>query len=321
VKKDFLSLLDISGRELEELFELADELKLSDAFRPLQGRVVSLIFQKPSLRTRVSFEVGIHQLGGYPVFLPQESIGIGSRESAADAGRLLSRYGQMIVARVFEHDVLTEMAEHASVPVINALSDLSHPCQVLADLYTMRQHHKLEPGVKVVFVGDGNNIVNSWIEMATLYPMHFVLAAPAGYGPDATTLEMARAAGVSTIEIIEDPAEAVRGADVIYTDVWTSMGQEAEAQKRREAFAGYQVDFRLLAQADRECVVMHCLPAHRGEEITSEVLDGRQSIVFDQAENRLHVQKALMAAIASERVEAGSPGGLAGHARMPVFSP
>ena len=321
MKKDFLSLLDIDSRELEELFELADELKLSDTFRPLQGRVVSLIFQKPSLRTRVSFEVGVHQLGGYPVFLPQESIGIGSRESAADAGRLLSRYGQMIVARVFEHEVLTEMAEYATVPVINALSDLSHPCQVLADLYTMRQHHKLHPGAKVVFVGDGNNIVNSWLEMATLYPLHFVLAAPAGYGPDAATLEMAKASGLSTIEIIEDPAEAVRGADVIYTDVWTSMGQEAEAEKRRRAFAGYQVDFRLLELADRECVVMHCLPAHRGEEITSEVLDGKHSIVFDQAENRLHVQKALMAAIASERVETSSPGGLAGHGRVPVFSP
>jgi len=321
VKKDFLSLLDINAQELDELFALTDELKLSDSFKPLQGKVVSLIFQKPSLRTRVSFEVGVHQLGGYAVFLPQESVGIGTRESAADAGRLLSRYSQMIVARVFEHNVLTEMAENATVPVINALSDLSHPCQVLADLYTMRQHKKLQPGVKVVFVGDGNNIVNSWLEMASLYPMHFVLAAPKGYGPDQATLDIARAAGVSTIEIIEDPTEAVRGADVIYTDVWTSMGQEAEAEERRRAFAGYQVDFRLLGLADRDCVVMHCLPAHRGEEVSAEVLDGKHSIVFDQAENRLHVQKALLAAMVADGTEAGYTGALAGHGRVPVFSP
>jgi ornithine carbamoyltransferase len=300
MKKDFLSLLDLERYELEELFELADELKINPHAKPLDGTVVSLIFQKPSLRTRVSFEIGVHQLGGYPVFLPQESVGIGTRESAADVASLLGRYGGMIVARVFDHNMLVELSRSSEVPVVNALSDLSHPCQVLADLYTLRQHGKLRPGVKIVFVGDGNNVVNSWLEMATLYPMHFVLAAPNGYGPDEAILHYAQNVGLSTIEVIEDPIEAVRGADVIYTDVWASMGQEAEAEKRRRDFAKYQVDFRLLEPAQNDCVVMHCLPAHRGEEISAEVLDGPCSIVFDQAENRLHVQKALMARLLEE---------------------
>ncbi len=298
MKKDLLTLFDIGYHELDGLFALTDELKLSMSYRPLQGRNVALIFQKPSLRTRVSFEIGIHQLGGYPVFLSQESVGIGTRESSADIARLLSRYGHMIIARLFDHSVLCDLARHASVPVVNALTDLSHPCQVLADMYTIRQHGKLRPGVKVVFVGDGNNVANSWLEMAALYPLHFILSAPAGYGPDRATLERARAAGLSTIEIIEDPYEAVRGADVIYTDVWTSMGQEEEAEQRRKAFARYQVNFRLLAEAKPDCSVMHCLPAHRGEEVTGDVLDGANSIVFDQAENRLHVQKALLARLA-----------------------
>jgi ornithine carbamoyltransferase len=300
MKKDFLSLLDIERTELEELFELADELKINPHAKPLDGTVVSLIFQKPSLRTRVSFEIGVHQLGGYPVFLPQDSVGIGQRESAADVAGLLSRYGEMIVARVFDHNMLVELSRHADIPIVNALSDLSHPCQVLADLYTLRQHRKLRPGLKVVFVGDGNNVVNSWLEMATLYPMHFVLAAPEGYGPDTAILHYARSVGLSTIEVTSDPHRAVLGADVIYTDVWTSMGQEEESEKRRRDFADYQVDFRLLAAAQKDPVVMHCMPAHRGEEISAEVLDGPHSIVFDQAENRLHVQKALITKLLEE---------------------
>ena len=294
MNKDVLTLFDLQADDLEDLFELADELKLNRHARPLDGKTVSLIFQKPSMRTRVSFEIGIHQLGGYPVFLPNDSIGIGARESAADIARLLGRYGDAIVARVFEHSLLEELSHYADIPVINALSDLSHPCQILADLYTLRQHNRLRPGMKVVFVGDGNNVANSWIEAASLYPMHFVLAAPEGYGPDRATLNRAMAAGVSTIEIVENPHEAVRGADAVYTDVWTSMGQEEEAAVRRKAFADYHVDFRLLNGARPDCVVMHCLPAHRGEEIAADVLECDRSIVFDQAENRLHIQKALM---------------------------
>lgn len=293
--KSLLTLTDLDSNELEELFVLTDELKVNRARRPLDGQAVSLIFQKPSLRTRVSFEIGIQQLGGFPVFMPQESIGIGTRESAADMARLLSRYSGAIVARVFDHNLLVELSEHATVPVINALSDLSHPCQVLADAYTLRMHGRWTPGVKVAYVGDGNNVANSWLELAALFPLHLVIGCPKGYEPDRAALEYARGVGLSTIEIINDPVDAVRGADVIYTDVWASMGQESEAAERRRAFAEYQVDFRLLSLAHPDCVVMHCLPAHRGEEISADVLDGEQSIVFDQAENRLHVQKALMA--------------------------
>jgi ornithine carbamoyltransferase len=292
--KHLLSLFDIDGDQLQDLFVVADELKANTACRPLSGRVVTQIYQKPSLRTRVSFEVGIRQLGGETIVLSQEGIGLGTRESTYDVATVLSGYGDMIVARLFSHQTLLELARHATVPVINALTDLSHPCQVLADLYTMRQHRRLHPGVKVAFVGDGNNVVNSWLEMAAIYPMHFTLAAPAGYEPDPETLRRAKAANLSVIEITDDPAAAVHRADVIYTDVWTSMGQEAESEARRTIFAPYQVNSALLSLAKPDCAIMHCLPAHRGEEITAEVLEGGQSIVFDQAQNRLHVQKAVM---------------------------
>ena len=291
--KDLLTLFDLRGRELEELFALSDQLK-ERAARPLQDKNIALIFQKPSLRTRVSFEVGINQLGGHSVFLSQEGIGVGTRESAHDVAMLLSRYCDAIVARLDDHKVIEELGRYASIPVINALTDVSHPCQVLADMYTLRQHQRLKHGVKVVFVGDGNNVVHSWLEVAALYPMHFVLAAPRGYWPDETIVKRAVKAGVSTIEIMPDPVEAVRNADVVYTDVWTSMGQEAETEERRRAFRAYQVNDRLMKNAPDECLVMHCLPAHRGEEITAEVLDGPRSIVFDEAENRLHVQKAVL---------------------------
>jgi len=293
--KDLLTLFDITRDELEALFVLTDKLKREPRVQPLTGKTVAMIFQKPSLRTRVSFEVGITQLGGHPVVLSQEGIGIGTRESAADVARLLSRYCDGIVARLFGHVVLTELAAFASVPVINALTDVSHPCQVLADLYTLRQHDKLRPGIKVAFIGDGNNMVHSWLEAASIYPLEFVLAAPDGYHPDPRVMNQALKTGVSRISIVKDPSEAAAGADVLYTDVWTSMGQEAESEKRRKNFAGYQVTMTLLKAAKPDCVVMHCLPAHRGEEITGEVLESARSIVFDEAENRLHVQKAVLA--------------------------
>lgn len=295
MKKDFLSLLDLTQGELTELFSVTDALKSGSGYKPLEGKSAALIFQKPSLRTRVSFEVGVHQFGGHPVFLSNESVGIGTREKPSDVAKLLSRFTSLIIARLFDHSILLELAEHATVPVINALTDYSHPCQIAADLYTLRQHHKLSPGVKIVFVGDGNNVVNSWLEAAMLYPMHFVLAAPKGYWPDEKLVAKAKTAGISTIEIIEDPREAVRNADALYTDVWTSMGQEDESAARLKAFAGYRIDGQLLSLAKKDCVVLHCLPAHRGEEITEEVLEGEHSVVFDEAENRLHVQKAIIA--------------------------
>ena len=217
--KNFLTLFDITRDELEALFVLTDKLKREPRVQPLTGKTVAMIFQKPSLRTRVSFEVGITQLGGHPVVLSQEGIGIGTRESAADVARLLSRYCDGIVARLFGHVVLTELAAFASVPVINALTDVSHPCQVLADLYTLRQHDKLRPGIKVAFIGDGNNMVHSWLEAASIYPLEFVLAAPDGYHPDPRVMNQALKTGVSRISIVKDPSEAAAGADVLYTDV------------------------------------------------------------------------------------------------------
>lgn len=291
--KDFLSILDLSTDEIYDLFDLADRLKY-DASKPLLGKTAALIFQKPSLRTRVSFEAGVVQLGGHPISLSQEAIGLGKRESVADVARVLSRYNDLIVARVFEHDTLLELARHASIPVINALSDRSHPCQVLADAYTMRQHGKLFEGAKVVFVGDGNNVANSWLELAARLPIRFVLASPEGYEPNAELLRIARLSGVGQVEIVRNPRAAVWDADVIYGDVWTSMGQEAESEKRKRDFAPFQINADLMRYAKPDAIFMHCLPAHRGEEVTDDVIDSPQSVVLDEAENRLHVQKAIM---------------------------
>jgi ornithine carbamoyltransferase len=303
MNKDLLTLFDLTAGDLEELFALTDTLKRDHAVMPLRGKSVALIFQKPSLRTRVSFEVGVAQLGGHTSFLSQEGIGVGTRESAHDVAKLLSRYCSAIVARLYDHKVLEELARYATIPVINALTDVSHPCQVLADVYTLRQKGRLRPGTHVVFVGDGNNVVHSWLEMASLYPIRFTLVAPPGYWPDKAIVKRTKSAGVGTIEITSDPVGAVRDADVIYTDVWTSMGQEAESEARRKVFAPYQVNEELLKNAPRGCLVMHCLPAHRGEEITAGVIDGGQSIVFDEAENRLHVQKAVLARLCSQGAE------------------
>jgi ornithine carbamoyltransferase len=295
MKKDFLSILDLTRQELDDIFELTDLLKTTNKYRPLEGKAAALIFQKPSMRTRVSFEVGVSQLGGQPIVLSQEAIGIGQRETAADIARMLERFTSLIVARVFDHSILLDLAKYSSVPVVNALTDLSHPCQIVADMYTLRQHNKLVPNFKIAFIGDGNNIVNSWLEMATLYPMYFVLAAPKGYDPDQVILGQALASRTSKIDIVRDPVEAATDADVLYTDVWTSMGQEKEAEARRKAFKGFQITESLLKRAKPGAVVLHCLPAHRGEEITHEVLEGPQSLVFDQGENRLHAQKAILA--------------------------
>ncbi|MGQ9805169.1 MAG: ornithine carbamoyltransferase [Chlorobiales bacterium] len=291
--KDFLSILDFTAEEIFELFELADKLKYNSS-KPLAGKTVAMLFQKPSLRTRVSFEVGVVQLGGHPISLSQESVGLGKRESVADVARVLSRYNDMIIARVFEHSILTEMAQYASVPVINALSDLSHPCQVLADAYTLRQHDKLFDGVKVVFVGDGNNVAYSWLELAMLLPIHFVLASPKGYEPNQEMLACVQLSARGKVEIVHNPQAAVWDADVVYGDVWTSMGQEADNERRKNDFASYQINAELMGYAKPDAIFMHCLPAHRGEEVTDEVIDSPQSVVFDEAENRLHIQKAVM---------------------------
>ena len=297
MKKDFLSIAELTKDEVYKLLALTDKLKKDPSIKPLAGKTVAMIFQKPSLRTRVSFEVGIVHLGGHPIFLSNEGIGIGVRESALDVSNMLSRYNNLIVARLFKHQLLLDLANYSSIPVINALTDLSHPCQILSDLYTIQQHGKLTPMAKLSYVGDGNNVCNSLIELASIIPFHLSLAIPFGYEPNKDILEAAQKTGVSKIEIVREPKDSVIDADIVYTDTWTSMGQEKEKTKRTFDFWEYQINESLMKHAKKDAIVMHCLPAHRGEEITDGVLDGPQSVVNDQGENRLHVQKAIMASL------------------------
>jgi ornithine carbamoyltransferase len=298
MKVDFISLADFTRDEVESMLDDADrlkaELRAGKGGRPLVGKTLAMIFEKPSLRTRVTFETGIKQLGGASVYLAPEDIRLGARETVGDIARNLSRWVDLIVARTFAHRSLVELAQHASVPVINGLTDLLHPAQVLADLMTLREKRGDLAKTTVAFVGDGNNVVNSWLNAAALFGLRFRLACPPGYEPDHEILARAQALQPGRIEILRDPAAAAKDADAIYTDTWISMGQEAETQTRRAAFAGYQVNAALLSHARNDVLVMHCLPAHRGEEITADVLDGPHSVVLDQAENRLHAQKAVM---------------------------
>jgi ornithine carbamoyltransferase len=301
MKRDFLSLDDVTRPELEALLEsaarLKDYLKRGIPHRFLPGRSLGMIFKKPSSRTRVSFEIGMFQMGGQALFLNDHDLGMGVRESVADIGRLFSRYLDAIVIRTFAHEEVMELARYATIPVINGLTDLYHPCQILADLLTIQEKFGRCAGVRLTWVGDGNNVANSWLQGAAKMGMHLALACPKGYWPPAELIrkhqDEATASGGS-VEIMEDPFQAVKGADVIYTDVWVSMGQETERHWRLEVFQAYQVNQALLSAAKPTALVMHCLPAHRGEEITAEVIDGPQSIVFDHAENRLHTQKAVL---------------------------
>jgi ornithine carbamoyltransferase len=296
-KRDLLNFQPLGRREIDAIFsfsaELKAELKRGVARPRLPGKALAMVFEKPSLRTRVSFETGMIQLGGSAIFLGPDEIQLGVRESAADGARVLSRWADLIVVRTFSQETLEEMARWASVPVINGLTDLYHPCQILADCFTLIEKKGRLDGLKIAFIGDGNNVANSWIEAAGKLPFSLVIAAPKGYTPDAAVIEEAKASG-ARIHLTDDAAEAAAGADVLYTDVWTSMGQEDEAQARRRIFRSYQVNAKLLAKAKKDAVVMHCLPAHRDEEITHEVMESAQSVIFDQAENRLHVQKAIM---------------------------
>jgi len=296
-KRDLLSLNDLSREEIEKIFSLSRRLKRAQksgrAHRLLAGKTLALVFEKPSLRTRVSFETGIFQLGGNAVFLGPGEIQLGVRESAADSARNLSRWVDLIVMRTFSQHTLEEMAAHATIPVINGLTDMFHPCQVLADCLTLLEHKGALKGLKVAFLGDGNNMVHTWMQAAQKFSFSFVLACPKGYEPNAEIARAAKEKG-GRVSVTHEIEKAVRDADVLYTDVWTSMGQEREFEKRRRAFQGYQLNRAVVAKANRDAVVMHCLPAHRGEEITDDVLDGPQSVVLDQAANRLHVQKAIM---------------------------
>jgi ornithine carbamoyltransferase len=294
MKRDLLRIADLATEEIDAVLALAGRLKkaLKEGKQHplLAGRTLAMIFEKPSLRTRVTFEVGMGQLGGAAVHLAPGDIKLGERESPKDIARNLDRWVDLIMARVFTHQSVVDLASGARVPVLNGLSDLHHPCQVLADVFTLLEHRRQVRGLRVAFVGDGNNMVHSWMDAAARLHFDFVLACPQGYEPDPA---IAKQAG-NWVTVTHDPATAVRDADVVYTDVWASMGQEAEADQRRRVFAPYQVNEGLVALARPDALVMHCLPAHRGEEITDAVIDGPQSVVFDQAENRLHVQKAIM---------------------------
>ena len=297
MKRGFLSAADLTRDGALGLFALAAELKQQwKAGRrpsPLAGRTLALIFEKPSLRTRVTLEVGLIQLGGRAVYLSGHEIGLGTRESVADIARNLSRWVDGIAARVYEHATVEGLARHATVPVINALSDFEHPCQALADFFTLWERGLDLSRLRLAWVGDGNNVCHSVVLLGALFGTTTVVACPPGYGPDARVVEVARRLG-GRYEVTEDPRAAATGADVLYTDVWTSMGQEAERERRLEVFQRYQINETLVGFARPSALVMHCLPAHRGEEITDGVLDGPQSIVLDQAENRLHAQKAII---------------------------
>jgi ornithine carbamoyltransferase len=295
---NFLKITDFRTEEIWRTFEVTREIKelsrRGDRYEPLHGKTMAMIFAKPSARTRISFETGWYQLGGHAIYLSPEDIAIGKREAIKDIARLISRYNDLIMARLFSHDHIEELAEYSSVPVINGLTDYNHPCQVMADCFTILEHRGDLNSLKVAFIGDGNNVANSWINLASRIPMEFVLACPLGYEPDRNTIENAQRKGISVVSVVHDPEEAVRGADIVYTDVWASMGQEAEKEKRFRDFNNFQVNEELLALAKDDVKVMHCLPAHRGEEITDDVLEGPYSIVFDEAENRMHVQKAIV---------------------------
>lgn len=298
MKKDFLSIADFTPKEIWALWDLAKELKAKQkAGEPhpyLQGKTLGMIFMKPSTRTRISFEVGMFQLGGHALYLSPSEIGLGKREAIADVARVLSRYVDGMMARLFDHEHVVELAKYASVPVINGLTDLLHPCQIVGDMLTILEQRGSFDDLVVAYIGDGNNVANSWINMASKIPFTFRIACPEGYEPNAEIVARARRANVGRIEIVRDPAVAAQGADILYTDVWASMGQEAEAEERKNVFKNYLIDGRLMAKAKPGAKFMHCLPAHRGEEVTHDVMESPASIIFEQAENRLHIQKAIL---------------------------
>ena len=302
MKKDLLSIADLDREEIESLIEQARHMKQEGTTPLLSGRTLAFLFVKPSLRTRVSFEIAMYQLGGHAIYLSPEEVGMDKREPAVDIARVLSRYVDGIAARTFSQETVQILADNSSVPVINALSNLEHPCQALSDLLTIHEKKERLPGLTLAFIGDGNNVANSLLLSSCLVGMNFHFASPSGYEVKEEVLNQGKefaALSGSQVKLTSDPYEAAKGADIIYTDVWASMGQEAEVEKRRRAFSGYQVDNKLLDVAEGDVLLMHPLPAHHGEEISAGLLDDPRSVVFDQAENRLHLQKALLAKLLS----------------------
>ncbi|XP_050366462.1 ornithine transcarbamylase, chloroplastic [Argentina anserina] len=299
VQKDFLHIDDFDKFTILKMLDRAAEVKAllksgEKTYLPFKGKTMAMIFAKPSMRTRVSFETGFFRLGGHAIYLGPDDIQMGKREETRDVARVLSRYNDIIMARVFAHQDILDLAKYATVPVVNGLTDFNHPCQIMADALTIIEHVGQIEGTKVVYVGDGNNIVHSWLLLASVIPFHFVCACPKGFEPDKETVEKAQRAGISKIEITHDPKEAVKGADVVYADVWASMGQKEEAAYRHQVFQGFQIDENLMKIAGPKAYFMHCLPAERGVEVTDGVIEAPNSIVFQQAENRMHAQNAIM---------------------------
>jgi ornithine carbamoyltransferase len=298
VNKDFLHISDLTSDEIFELLDkskwIKTKFKNKENYLPFDRKTMAMIFAKPSARTRVSFETGFYRLGGHALFLGPNDIGIGKRESTKDIARVLSRFNDIIMARLFDHQHILDLAKYATVPVINGLTDFNHPCQIMADIFSIFEKRGNLDNLKITYIGDGNNIVHSWLMLAMRIPFHFTVACPEGFEPDMELVKKTREIGLSTIEISHDPQTAVKDSDVVYTDVWASMGQKEEAQKRRDLFSKFQINDDLMKATGRNTYFMHCLPAERGVEVTDSVCDASYSIIFDQAENRMHAQNAIM---------------------------
>ena len=304
MKKDFLHITDFTTEEIWETLELAKEIKAKlknrEEYKPFKDQSLAMIFAKPSARTRVSFETGFSRLGGHALYLSPSDIEIGKREAVKDIARVFSGYNDMIMARLFEHKHILELAEYASIPVINGLTDYNHPCQIMADILTVYEHRGNLNDLKIVYVGDGNNVVHSWLHLAARIPMHFTCVCPEGFEPDQKTIKLVEDTGTSMVEVSNDPKTDISGADVIYTDVWASMGKKEETEMREKLFAEFQVNSAMMESTSKTSLFMHCLPAERGREVTDAVMESPNSIVFDQAENRLHAQNAIMVKIAGK---------------------
>ena len=296
--KHFLHIADFSKNELWDMLHLAKEIKTKfhnrEDYKPFSGQSLAMIFAKPSARTRISFETGFTWMGGHALFLGPNDIGIGKREAIKDIARVVSRYNDVIMARLFDHQHILELAEYSDSTVVNGLTDYNHPCQIMADILTVWEHRGNLDDMKITYMGDGNNIVHSWLQLASKFPMHFVCCGPSGFEPDDKTVRMVEESGISTFELSHDPKSAAHGADVVYTDVWASMGQKEEAAERERIFSDFQVNETLMDNTGKETLFMHCLPAERGREVTDGVMEADYSIVFDEAENRMHAQNAIM---------------------------
>jgi len=302
MKRDFLHITDFESNEITETLDLAIEIKTklknNENYKPFKNQTLAMIFAKPSARTRVSFETGFFRLGGHALYLGPKDIGIGKREAVKDISRVLSGYNDIIMARLFDHKHMIELAKYASIPVINGLTDFNHPCQIMADILTVYEKKGNLNNLKIAYVGDGNNIVHSWLNLSLRLPFHFTCVCPEGYEPDNNLIKLVNKSSLSTVEISHDPIKGVHEADVIYTDVWASMGQKEEVKEREYIFKNFQVNSNMLESTGKNTFFMHCLPAERGREVTDDVMESSNSIVFDQAENRMHAQNAIMVKIA-----------------------